>query len=130
MKVPGGEALLIDESYNANPLSMAAALAVLRDSPAKRRLAVLGAMRELGAETEARHAALAAPIAEAGVAGLALVGPEMAALKVEGASHLPDAAAALAWARATLRDGDALLVKGSNSVGLGKLVSALKEAAQ
>ena len=130
VKVPGGEALLIDESYNANPLSMAAALAVLRDSPAKRRLAVLGAMRELGAETEARHAALAAPIAEAGVAGLALVGPEMAALKVEGASHLPDAAAALAWARATLRDGDALLVKGSNSVGLGKLVSALKEAAQ
>jgi UDP-N-acetylmuramoyl-tripeptide--D-alanyl-D-alanine ligase len=130
IRVPGGEALLIDESYNANPLSMAAALAVLRDSPAKRRLAVLGAMRELGEETEARHAALAAPIAEAGVAELALVGPEMAALKAEGASHLSDAAAALDWVRATLRDGDVLLVKGSNSVGLGRLVSALKEAAQ
>ena len=130
IRVPGGEALLIDESYNANPLSMAAALAVLRDSPAKRRLAVLGAMRELGEETEARHAALAAPIAEVGVAELALVGPEMAALKAEGASHLSDAAAALDWVRATLRDGDVLLVKGSNSVGLGRLVSALKEAAQ
>jgi UDP-N-acetylmuramoyl-tripeptide--D-alanyl-D-alanine ligase len=130
IRIPGGEALLIDESYNANPLSMAAALAVLRDSPAKRRLAVLGAMLELGGEAAARHSALAAPIAEAGVAELALVGPEMAALKVEGAAHLPDAAAALAWVRATLRDGDVLLVKGSNSIGLGRLVTALKEAAQ
>ncbi|PZU50297.1 MAG: UDP-N-acetylmuramoylalanyl-D-glutamyl-2, 6-diaminopimelate--D-alanyl-D-alanine ligase [Sphingomonas sp.] len=128
LQVAGGTATLIDESYNANPLSMAAALAVLRDSPAKRRLAVLGAMRELGDETDARHAALAAPVAEAGVAELALVGPEMAALRLDGASHLADAAAALAWARATLRDGDVLLVKGSNSIGLGKLVAALKEA--
>ncbi|TPE59544.1 UDP-N-acetylmuramoyl-tripeptide--D-alanyl-D-alanine ligase [Sandaracinobacter neustonicus] len=130
LAVDGGTATLIDESYNANPLSMAAALAVLRDSPAKRRLAVLGAMRELGAESDARHGALAAPITEAGVADLALVGPEMAALKLAGASHLPDAAAALAWARATLRDGDVLLIKGSNSVGLGKLVAALKESAR
>ena len=129
LKLPQGSALLIDESYNANPVSMAAALAVLRDTPGGRRLAVLGAMRELGGETDALHAALAAPIADAGVSELALVGPEMAALKLDGAAHLPDAATALAWAKAMLRDGDVLLVKGSNSVGLGALVAALKEAA-
>jgi len=124
--VPGGSATLIDESYNANPASMAAALAVLRDAPARRRLAILGAMRELGGETAALHAGLAAPIAEAGIAELALVGPEMAALKVDGAAMLPDAAAASDWARAMLRAGDVLLVKGSNSVGLGRVVSDLR----
>ncbi|MFN7400194.1 MAG: glutamate ligase domain-containing protein, partial [Sandaracinobacter sp.] len=126
--VGGGTATLIDESYNANPASMAAALAVLRDTPARRRVAVLGTMRELGAAGEALHAGLAAPIADAGVTALALVGPEMAALQVDGAVHLPDAAAATDWARATLKDGDVLLVKGSNSIQLGRLVAALQEA--
>jgi UDP-N-acetylmuramyl pentapeptide synthase len=51
-------------------------------------------MRELGTAGEALHAGLAAPIADAGVTALALVGPEMAALQVDGAVHLPDAAAA------------------------------------
>jgi UDP-N-acetylmuramoyl-tripeptide--D-alanyl-D-alanine ligase len=125
VKAAGGDAHVIDESYNANPASMAAALAVLRDTPGKRRLAILGAMRELGGETAALHAALAAPIAEAGVTELALVGPEMAALKVDGAVHLPDASAALAWADAMLKGGDVLLVKGSNSVGLGRVVAGL-----
>jgi UDP-N-acetylmuramoyl-tripeptide--D-alanyl-D-alanine ligase len=128
--VAGGSATLIDESYNANPASMAAALAVLRDTPAKRRIAVLGAMRELGAAGAALHAGLAAPIADAGVSELALVGPEMAALAVDGAVHLPDAAAAADWARATLRDGDVLLVKGSNGIQLGRLVAMLREAGQ
>ena len=129
LAVDDGEAVLIDESYNANPASMAAALAVLRDTPAKRRLAVLGAMRELGDETAALHAGLSAPLADAGVQGLALVGPEMQALAFDGAAYLPDADAALTWAKATLRAGDVLLVKGSNSVGLGRLVAALKGAA-
>ncbi len=129
LKVAGGSATLIDESYNANPASMAAALAVLRDTPAKRRVAVLGAMRELGSGSDALHAGLAAPIADAGVAELALVGPEMAALKVPGAVHLPDATAAIAWVRDTLGDGDVLLVKGSNSLQLGRLVAALLEEA-
>lgn len=127
LPVAGGVATLIDESYNANPASMAAALAVLGETPARRRLAVLGAMRELGAGSEALHAALAAPIEAAGVTELALVGPEMAALRMPGATHLPDAAAALDWVRQTLRDGDVLLVKGSNSVGLGALVTALRQ---
>jgi UDP-N-acetylmuramyl pentapeptide synthase len=54
----------------------------------------------------------------------------MAALTVDGAVHLPDAAAATDWARATLRDGDVLLVKGSNSIQLGRLVAMLREAGQ
>lgn len=124
-----GSATVIDESYNANPVSMAAALAVLRDTPATRRLAVLGAMRELGGETDALHAGLAGSLADAGVSELALVGPEMRALMWDGAAHLPDAGSALAWARAHLREGDVLLVKGSNSVGLGALVKALREGA-
>ncbi len=122
----GGEALLIDESYNANPASMAAALAVLADIPGRRRIAVLGAMRELGRESAGQHAALAAPINAASVAELALVGPEMTVLAIDGASHLPDWQAAGAWVKATLQAGDVLLVKGSNSVGLGRLVDLLK----
>lgn len=120
-----GLALLIDGSYNANPVSMRAALSVLRAVPADRRLAVLGAMRELGAGSDAAHAALAGAVADAGVERLALVGPEMQALQVAGAVHLPDAEAALGWLRQELRAGDAVLVKGSNSVGLGALVTAL-----
>ncbi len=125
LRLPGGDAILLDESYNANPASMAAALAVLAETPARRRIAILGAMKELGRDAPAMHAGLAGPIAAAGISELALVGPEMQALKVDGATHLPDWEQALAWARAMLRPGDVLLVKGSNSVRLGRLVEAL-----
>ncbi len=127
MPLDGGEAMVIDESYNANPLSMAAALAVLHATPARRRIAVLGAMRELGGGSAALHAGLADPIRSAGVSEIALVGEEMQALKLDRATHLPDWQSALVWARSMVRDGDVLLVKGSNSVGLGRLVDALKE---
>ncbi len=125
----GGAAILLDESYNANPASMEAALAVLARAPG-RRLAVLGAMKELGAASDALHAALAGAIARAGLAELALVGPEMEALRLPGAAHLPDAEAALAWVRARLRPGDTLLVKGSNAVGLSRIVEALGRTAE
>jgi UDP-N-acetylmuramoyl-tripeptide--D-alanyl-D-alanine ligase len=127
LAIEGGEATLIDESYNANPASMAAALEVLGAVPATRRIAILGSMKELGAHAARMHAGLAGPIAAAGVSELALIGPEMEALKVDGAAHLPDAGAALSWALAMLRPGDVVLVKGSNSLGLGALVSALVE---
>ena len=123
---PGGEAIIIDESYNANPASMAAAIAVLGDAPAKRRVAILGAMRELGDLTDAFHAGLKPLIETAGVAELALVGPEMQALKVDGAAYFTTADEVLAWAHSTLKAGDVLLVKGSNSVGLGRIVTALR----
>ena len=127
--VPGGEALLIDESYNANPASMAATLAVLGKSPG-RRIAVLGDMKELGVESPAFHAALAAPLAAAGVASAILVGENMAALAqaLEGRAdfaHVPDAAGATEALKAMLAPGDAVLVKGSNSMGLSRVVAAL-----
>ncbi len=129
--VPGGEALLIDESYNANPASMAATLQVLGDTPLQgRRIVVLGAMRELGGESPAFHAGLAGPIEAAKVDRAILVGDEMQALaKVLGGTvemtHVPDAVAAIPLARAAIGPGDAVLVKGSNSIGLSALVEAL-----
>ena len=129
--VDGGEALLIDESYNANPASMAATLKVLgEEEVAGRRIVVLGAMRELGAESAGFHAALAEPVKGASVDYAILVGEEMEALaKALGPginlAHVPDTASAIDLARAAIRPGDAVLVKGSNSIGLAALVEAL-----
>ena len=134
--VPGGHALLIDESYNANPASMRATLAALGQTPAGRRVAVLGAMKELGDFGPAFHAGLAEPIVAAKIDHVVLVGDEMAALARElGKSpasglgfagrftHAADAGEAIgALEEFGLIAGDAVLVKGSNSVGLGRVV--------
>ena len=131
LAVDGGEALLIDESYNANPASMAATLKVLGEEPVSgRRIAVLGAMRELGPDSDDFHAGLAAPVAAARVDYAILVGEEMTALaKALGRdtelAHVPDTAAAIDLAREAIGPGDAVLVKGSNSIGLAALVEAL-----
>ena len=133
IRVDGGEALLIDESYNANPASMEATLAVLGAEPVSgRRIAVLGTMRELGAETEAAHAGLAGPVRAADVQRLILVGEEMAALAAAVGNgvqveHVSDVDEAIEAVREVLGPGDAVLVKGSNAVGLGALVEALAE---
>lgn len=126
----GGRALLIDESYNANPASMAATLSQLGRESAQRRIAVLGAMKELGAGSGAFHAALADDVIGAKVDVALLVGKEMAALAkaLEGHAEFAHGSGiepALAWLRAELRAGDAVLVKGSNSIGLSRIVSAL-----
>jgi UDP-N-acetylmuramoyl-tripeptide--D-alanyl-D-alanine ligase len=125
--VDGGEALLIDESYNANPASVAATLAVLGAEPARRRIAVLGEMRELGDRSDRDHAALADPLLTAGVEFALLVGPGMAPLAkaLEGRidfAHVPGAAAAGDRLSEVIGAGDAVLVKGSNAVGLARLV--------
>lgn len=132
--VAGGEALLIDESYNANPVSMAATLATLAaQGVTGRRIAVLGAMRELGAGSDEFHAALAGPVEAAGVDFAILVGEEMAPLakalsRTVKMTHVPDTAAAIDRLRGEIRPGDAILVKGSNSIGLAALVEALAVA--
>jgi UDP-N-acetylmuramoyl-tripeptide--D-alanyl-D-alanine ligase len=131
LRLEGGEALLIDESYNANPASMAATLKTFGALQVPgRRIAVLGAMRELGDSSAGFHAALAEPIEAAGVETAILVGEEMESLaKALGAkvkmAHVPDAATAIELARREARPGDAILVKGSNSIGLSALVEAL-----
>jgi UDP-N-acetylmuramoyl-tripeptide--D-alanyl-D-alanine ligase len=126
-----GEALVIDESYNANPSSMRATLAVLGAQDAARKLVVLGEMRELGEGSAAFHTALAEPIAAAGVETGILVGESMKPLAtaLEGRGdfvHVPDAAAARARLRELLAPGDAVLIKGSNGVGLSAVVAQLR----
>ena len=126
-----GAALVIDESYNANPASMAATIKVLGEERAKRRIVVLGEMRELGAGSADFHAALARPLVEANVDYALLVGPEMAALAnaLEGRidfAHVADAGAALDSIEALIAPGDAILVKGSNAIGLSRLVERLR----
>lgn len=128
-----GTAMLIDESYNANAASMVATLAVLGQQKATRRIAVLGEMRELGSESARLHAAIAEPLLAANVDFALLVGPGMAALAtvLEGRAefrHVPDAAAARDLLESLIAPGDAILVKGSNGVGLSALVDALGAA--
>lgn len=154
---PGGDqsgtALVIDESYNANPGSMKVTLEALGKTPARRRIAVLGAMKELGKGSAQYHAELADPIRAAGIDRLVLVGEEMAPLAIALAAnghpgggqsgdsgksagaplavirdvaHVASAADAIAlFGQKTLEGGDAVLVKGSNSMGLAALVRAL-----
>jgi UDP-N-acetylmuramoyl-tripeptide--D-alanyl-D-alanine ligase len=129
-----GAALLIDESYNANPGSMAATLKMLGEEKAERRIAILGEMRELGAGSPGFHAGLAGPLRDANVDFALLVGPEMAALAnaLEGRmdfAHVPDAGAALDSIGTLLAPGDAILVKGSNAIGLSRLVEQLRSRA-
>ena len=128
--VADGHILLIDESYNANPASMAATIGQFGSESGDRRIAILGAMRELGPDSDSYHAALAAPLVAAGVQFALLVGAEMAPLAkaLEGRidfAHVPDHLAAKARLDELIRPGDAVLIKGSNSVGLSHLVTAL-----
>jgi len=128
--IDGKSITLIDESYNANPASMAAAINVLSVKTG-RRVAVLGDMFELGKDEIDMHAALSKPLEEAGVARVIVTGECMRALKgalpraMRGA-WVRDWEAALEALKEELEDGDVVLVKGSNGVGLGKLVATLK----
>lgn len=129
-----GSAVLIDESYNANPTSMRAAIAVLAGtapSAGRRRIAVLGDMLELGPESLALHASLAEPLAASGVDRVFLAGPQMAALwealppglkghYAEKASDLPPIL------ESELAAGDVVMVKGSNGSRMAGVVDALK----
>jgi UDP-N-acetylmuramoyl-tripeptide--D-alanyl-D-alanine ligase len=137
IRANGGDALLIDESYNANPASMAATLKSLgEETDVMRRIAVLGPMRELGPHADQLHAGLAPAVIAAKVDELVLVGPEMHPLEqaLDGQVHLTNVADAGAAADAVarlLRPGDAVLVKASNSVGLSRVVERLtKERAE
>ncbi len=135
--VPGGHALMIDESYNANPASMRATLAQLGQTPATRRIAVLGSMKELGDFAPSFHAQLSEPLLAANVDYAVLVGPEMVDLARELGkgvantlgkplyfAHCENAGEAIAALEEYgLAGGDAVLVKGSNSVGLSRLVA-------
>ncbi len=126
-------ATLIDDCYNANPVSMRAALATLRDLSAggRRPFAVLGDMLELGAEEEPAHRALGEEAART-VTLLASFGPRSRhtadAARAAGLAdvfHTEDIAALVAFVKERLAASDVLLVKGSRGMQLERLVEAL-----
>ena len=133
ISLAGGAATLIDESYNASPAAMRAAFALLAMSPAKRRIAVLGEMRELGDEAAELHLALAPALTASGVDIVLTVGPEMrhlaAALPAgRHGGHADTAVALLPLLRPALRDGDVVLVKGSLGTRMADIVKSLLES--
>jgi UDP-N-acetylmuramoyl-tripeptide--D-alanyl-D-alanine ligase len=131
-RTPDG-VVVLDDAYNANPSSMAAALEALsRVDVTGRRIAVLGEMRELGELSVPEHAALGDLVGTAAVDALVAVGPETVPLaehaRAAGVSvtQVPDAAAALEAVGGFVRPGDAVLVKGSRAVGLEQVAAALR----
>ncbi len=128
---------LIDESYNASPVSMNAAIQVLgaaRPGPGGRRIAVLGDMLELGEDGGRFHEALAAPLEENGIDLVFTAGPDMARLADALPKAMRGGSAATAEELAPLvlaavRPGDVVTVKGSLGSRTGKIVRALLERA-
>jgi UDP-N-acetylmuramoyl-tripeptide--D-alanyl-D-alanine ligase len=128
---------LIDDCYNANPMSMRAALedlaAITRREHAARRVAVLGDMLELGPGEASFHAEVGEQAARAGVELLVTVGPRAAAMtkRFPGPVHsVGDAAEAAVLVPELLRTGDVVLVKGSRGVGLELVCRALRNGSE
>jgi UDP-N-acetylmuramoyl-tripeptide--D-alanyl-D-alanine ligase len=135
LSVSEGEALLIDESYNANPASMRAALANLGAvelGRGARRIAVLGDMKELGETGPQLHAELAEAIQANGIDLVFTAGALMQNLvdvlpKARVAAHAQTSADLVDAVCAAVRPGDAVTVKGSLSMRMALVVKALKE---
>ena len=130
IEAPFGRFELIDDAYNANPASMEAALDVLALSQAKRRIAILGDMRELGKEASAIHGDLANLKAIDKVDVVHTVGPHMCALRArlnetQRGIHAHNAADLLPLLDELFCVGDCVLVKASLGTGLGVIVNAI-----
>lgn len=134
LDVPGGEALLIDESYNANPVSMAAAIALLgqaQPGPRGRRIAVLGDMLELGPQSGELHAGLAKPIVDHAVDLVFCAGPAMRNLwealpSNRRGGYANDSAALEPQVLDAVSGGDAIMIKGSFGSKMTPIVKALQ----
>ena len=136
LSIGAGSFVLIDESYNANPASMLAAIALLRDTQLAddgRRIAILGDMLEMGEFSDSVHADLAQPLIDAGIRDVWLAGPQMAHLRDalpddirveyrENVDELKD------FAVSSVTAGDVVMVKSSKGTGCGRIVSALLDA--
>ena len=135
MKLAGKSILLIDDAYNANPASMAAALdlaAQLTPAPGGRRIAVLADLLELGANAPRYHADLAEPIVKAGidkvyVAGQLMINLWAALLKRLRAKKVDSVKALLPILQDEICDGDIVLFKCSHETKLFSVVSALRK---
>jgi UDP-N-acetylmuramoyl-tripeptide--D-alanyl-D-alanine ligase len=131
--------LLLDDSYNSNPLSVAAALDGLKEQKGQgRRVAVLGDMLELGEDTVQLHREAGARAAEVvdllvavgEYADLLCAGAQTAGLPAEQSIQLADVAAAIGYLQQNQRPGDRILVKGSRGIKLDKLATALRAAGE
>ena len=121
---------VIDESYNANPASMAAALSLLTGAKG-RRIAVLGDMLEMGEDSDAHHKALAAPIEAAKADLVFLCGTHMKSLwdvlpASRRGAYASNSATLVPQVLAALQSGDMVLVKGSNGSKMSAIIDALK----
>jgi UDP-N-acetylmuramoyl-tripeptide--D-alanyl-D-alanine ligase len=131
--VPGGDFVLIDESYNANPISMGAALKNLGARPvAGRRIVALTDMLELGADAPKYHAGLAGPIEDAAIDKVFCAGPLMESLwealpqnRRGGYAETADDLAVLV--AGAVGPGDAVMVKGSNGSRASRIAAALSQ---
>ncbi|CZT35625.1 UDP-N-acetylmuramoylalanyl-D-glutamyl-2,6-diaminopimelate--D-alanyl-D-alanine ligase [Rhizobium sp. 9140] len=134
LSVGTGTMTLIDESYNANPASMRAAIALLGEAEigveGGRRIAILGDMLEMGAHSTQAHASLAGPLSEQGIDTVWLAGPEMTHLR----DALPETVSVVHCdavddlrnhAVASVRAGDVVMIKSSKGTGCGRIVQAL-----
>ena len=127
-RLVAGEITIIDDAFNANPLSMKLALDELASSasPGKRRVAILGTMRELGADTVRYHEEIGA-YARARADLLIGVGEHATHYQVQ--RSFADSNSCAAAICSIVQAGDAVLIKGSAAVELGVVVNALKESA-
>jgi len=122
LPLPGG-GLVINDAWNANPISMRAALEHLRQLAAgRRRIAVLGEMAELGDYTDEAHRDVARSVEEIAVDILLSVGERA---RVYGGRPVADADEAIAILREELRPGDCVLVKGARVLGLERVAESL-----
>ena len=131
--LPDGELVVIDESYNANPESMVAALKTLGQFPRLgqgRRIAVLGDMKELGGQGDALHKSLVEHINNTDVDVVFTVGRQMKLLQdaLPGGrrgAHATTVDGLKSFLTQEVHAGDAVMIKGSNSMGLSELVKSL-----
>lgn len=131
-ELPSG-IVVLNDSYNANPESMRAALDALAtigaDPEVRRTVAVLGEMREMGPTSDAEHAGIGAYAVDRGVDVVLVVG-EAARATADGAgdrsTFVPDNDAAVAWLRAHVGEGDVVLVKASRGARLDEVAAALQ----
>lgn len=131
---PNGSTLL-DDSYNASPASAHAALAILKDVPATRRIAVLGDMLELGAYEEEGHREIGSAVVRV-VDELVTVGPRARLIAAQARREglparriheFPDKGELAGCLRALLRPGDVALIKGSRGLALETVIDKLRE---
>jgi UDP-N-acetylmuramoyl-tripeptide--D-alanyl-D-alanine ligase len=138
LKLPkGGEFVLVDDAYNANPESMRAAIEGFAQRPGRKVIA-LGEMRELGEGSAALHAGLAGSIIAANVSAAILSGGEMSHLAAElrrraahiRVEHVTGPGEATEVAKSWLQPGDAVLIKGSNASGMARVGTALRKLSE